>query len=59
MEEKEKFDKLLDAKITKDEEKRLLELQLAEDTHVTEEQKKELDELNKKIEAEQLKVNEI
>ena len=59
MEEKEKFDKLTDAKITKDEEKRLLELQLAEDTHVTEEQKKELDELNKKIEAEQLKVNEI
>ncbi len=32
MEEKEKFDKLMDAKITKDEEKRLLDIQLADDT---------------------------
>lgn len=33
-EEKEKFDQLMDLKITKDEEKRLLELQLAEDTQI-------------------------
>lgn len=49
----------MDAKITKDEEKRLLELQLAEDTHMVDEQKKELEQLNKLIEAEQLKVNEV
>ena len=49
----------MDAKITKDEEKRLLELQQAEDTHMVDEQKKELEQLNKLIEAEQLKVNEV
>lgn len=58
-EEKDKFDKLTDQKITVDEKLRLLKLALEEDNKVVDEQKRQLDELNKMIADEEKKVRNL
>lgn len=59
VEEKEKYSKLANEKITIDEKLRLLLLALKDDTEFAAVQKKELDDLNKKIETEEKLVKDL